>query len=164
MKIQEIQEYLSGYTKNTFISFVVDKKLLIQDANREEKAKREYNKLIKEKVERKYGIYLWENDENKEIIYIGMAGKIKQNGNIGDHTINKRLIASREQVYINGKKTDVQTGDYLLKKMDFLNICRVNFYIIYLDTSILPPTYIESVLLFEYLNKKKQLPILNNSF
>jgi len=164
MKIQDIQKIISNYTKNTFNSFVVDKDLLMQDVNQKKYARRKYNKHIRENVEKKYGIYIWENDENKEIIYIGMAGKIKQNGIVGDHTIDDRLINSREQIFINGKKTDIPTGEYLLKKMNLRKFSKVNFYIIYLDTSTLPPTYIESVLLYEYLKIKKQLPILNNSF
>jgi hypothetical protein len=146
MKIQDIQKIVSNYTKNTFNSFVVDKDLLMQDVNQKKYARRKYNKHIRENVEKKYGVYIWENNENKEIIYIGMAGKIKQNGNLGDHTIDDRLMNSREQIFKNGKKTDIPTGEYLL------------------DTSTLPPTYMESVLLYEYLKIKKQLPILNNSF
>ena len=164
MKIQDIQKIISKYTKNTLNSFVVDKNLLMQDVNLKKNARRKYNKHIRENVEKKYGVYIWENKENKEIIYIGMAGKIKQNGIVGDQTIDERLINSRGQVFINGKKTDIPTGEYLLKMMNEKNFSKVNFYIIYLDTTTLPPTYIESVLLYEYLKIKKQLPILNHTF
>ena len=164
MKIQDIQKIISKYTKNTLNSFVVDKNLLMQDVNLKKNARRKYNKHIRENVEKKYGVYIWENNENKEIIYIGMAGKIKQNGIVGDQTIDERLINSRGQVFINGKKTDIPTGEYLLKIMNEKNFSKVNFYIIYLDTTTLPPTYIESVLLYEYLKIKKQLPILNHTF
>lgn len=165
MTIVDIQKFISSYTENAaFTSFSVHKDLLIQDAKREKKAKRKYNELIRKKVEKKYGVYIWENEESKEIIYIGMAGKVKQNGMIGDQTIDKRLTATRQQILLNEKKTDVLTGDYLLNKMNDLRFTVTNFYIIYLDPSKYPPTYIESVLLFKFLSKKKQLPILNNSF
>lgn len=164
MKIQDIQKIISNYTKNSFISFIVDKTILEQDANRKKGEELKYNKLIKDNVEEKHGIYIWENDENKEILYIGMAGKIKQNGIIGDHTLDQRLKASRERKKINGELKDITTGPYLLNKMNTIGFSRANFYITYLDINLFPPTYIESILLYEYLMKNNKLPILNNSF
>jgi len=164
MNIQDIQKILTEYTKNNIVSFLVNKDLLEQDANRKGNEKIMYNKLIKDKVEKKHGIYIWENDESKEIIYIGMAGKIKQNGIIGDHSLDQRLKASREQIKINGKNKDITTGKYLLNKMNELKFSKVKFYIVYIEAKQFPPTYVESILLHAYYIKNEKLPILNNAF
>jgi len=35
------------------------------------------------------------NDITGSIVYIGMSGKIKTNSTLGDHSVRKRLLASR---------------------------------------------------------------------
>lgn len=37
---------------------------------------KEFNKVIRAKVQNQIGVYLWENSKTKEILYIGMAGKL----------------------------------------------------------------------------------------
>ncbi|MBK8820612.1 MAG: hypothetical protein IPN49_16575 [Saprospiraceae bacterium] len=50
----------------------------------------------------------------EEVVYIGMAGKIKTDGTIGDHSIQKRLIASRGKVKLKRiKMNSMTTGEIL---------------------------------------------------
>ena len=74
-----------------------------------------YNNYIIENVKKKTGLYLWENFHNNEIIYIGMVGKISREGVVSNHTLDRRLRASR----LKDKKTKkyITTNEYLRKIM-----------------------------------------------
>ena len=90
-----------------------------------------------------------------------MAGKIKTDGTLGDHSVQNRLLASRG---INkSTKKDIQTKDYVHNYMIENDIEKLDFYIMYSKTGE-PPAFLEALLLYKYYKKKNRLPILNNSF
>lgn len=120
-----------------------------------------YNKLIRENVPDKFGIYIWCNSQNKEIYYIGMAGKIKTDGTLSNHSLRKRLLASRGRD--RETKKDIQTNDFVKKFMKENKIKTLDFYIAYSKEDV-PPAYVEALLLYEYFKENKCLPKLNNSF
>lgn len=122
-----------------------------------------YNELIRKKIaEKKTGVYLWVNAKNDEIIYIGMAGKIKSLGRANNHFLRNRLTASRGKSKIS--KLDILTNDFLKIKMEELKINKLNFHIFFTKLNE-PPSYVEAMLLYKfYKHNNHKLPILNNSF
>lgn len=126
-----------------------------------ENGRKMYNKLIRANVADKFGVYIWCNSLNNEIYYIGMAGKIKTDGTLSNHSLRKRLLASRGRD--QKTKKDFQTNDFVKKFMKENKIKSLDFYIAY-STGDVPPAYVEAVLLYEYYKENRCLPRLNNSF
>ena len=156
MSIKELLELIEPYIEKPVIEFTIAKQMFAEANGR-----RKFNKTIRDKVENKFGVYIWVNKKTSDILYIGMAGKIKTDGSLSKHSIQKRLLASRGKDKIT--KKDIQTNDYVSGFMVRDNIEILNFYIIYSKNGE-PPAYIESLLLYNYYKEKEQLPILNNSF
>jgi hypothetical protein len=156
MTINELINIVDDYIIKPVVIFNID-----LDSFNKQDGRKQYNKRIREKVQNKFGIYIWTNSQTDEIIYIGMAGKIKTNNSLSNHSLQKRLLASRGR----DKKTkkDIQTNDFVKKFMEENNIVSLNFYVAYTKDGI-PPTYLETILLYEYFKEKKCLPKLNNSF
>ncbi|MDO9037522.1 MAG: hypothetical protein Q7U59_04140 [Lutibacter sp.] len=120
-----------------------------------------FNQKIRQNVQPKFGVYVWVDKKTSDILYIGMAGKIKTDGTLGNHSIQNRLLASRGK-HKNTKK-DIQTNDYVRDFMNNNNIEALNFYIMYSKKEE-PPAYIEALLLYKYYKKNNKLPQLNNTF
>lgn len=156
MKIDEIKEVILSYIDEPIINFEI-KKQIFSELNGREK----FNQTIREKVDTKFGVYVWVDKSSEEIVYIGMAGKIKTDGTLGDHSIQNRLLASRGRD--KATKKDIQTNDYISAFMTNNNIDSLNFFILYSKQGE-PPAYIEALLLYNYYKKNKKLPRLNNSF
>jgi hypothetical protein len=157
MQIEEIKELVKELIEEENISkFEINKEIFKNELGREE-----FNKTIRIKVEKKLGVYIWVNSENNNIVYIGMAGKLKNNGKFVNHSIQERLLATRGKDKLT--KKDIQTNDYVRSKMEKHNIKKIDFHIMY---SIIdePPAYIEALLLYKYYKKNKCLPLLNTSF
>jgi|TARA_B110000091_G_scaffold182927_1_gene201307 hypothetical protein len=122
--------------------------------------RRNYNLLIREAVEDRVGCYLWINNSTSEIIYIGMAGKVKQDGSIGPHSLQKRLVAARVK---DANDRYVVTNDYIRSYMEDNEIEELLIKVLYtFDSS--PPTYVESLLLNQFLSLNNCLPALNSAF
>lgn len=120
-----------------------------------------YNAFIKENVQQKPGVYIWYDKKNKEVLYIGMAGKIKTNGKLTNHPISKRLQAPRcKDVFT---KKDVSTNKYIAAIFEVFEVNEVEFHILTCKENE-PAAYIESILLYKYFKDQKVLPILNNAF
>ncbi len=120
-----------------------------------------YNSFIKQNIPSKPGVYLWFNKLNNEIIYIGMAGKIKTNGELTDHPISKRLQAPRCKD-ISTKK-DINSNLFVKAVLDVFNIDEIEFIILTCKENE-PAAHIESILLYNYFKQHKVLPILNNAY
>lgn len=90
-----------------------------------------------------------------------MASKIQNNAKHSEHPIAKRLIAPRYKNKFNGKW--IQTNDYINKFMLKKKINILLISILYINTNI-PPSYLESLLLYKYYFKNKKLPELNSEF
>lgn len=156
MNIEEIKEIILPYIEEPIINFEIEKKLFDEINGREK-----FNQTIREKVDTKFGVYIWVDKTTEEIVYIGMAGKIKTDGSLGDHSIQKRLLASRGKDKSSQK--DIQTNDYINDFMTKSMINSLNFFVMY-SREEEPPAYIEALLLYKYYKKNKRLPKLNNSF
>ncbi len=156
MKILEIKNIIKPYILEPTVTINIKKQMFSNVSGR-----KLFNKKIKENVENKYGIYIWVNSMDDEIIYIGMAGRIKSDGELGIHSLQKRLLASRGKD-INTKK-DIQTNDFVHNYMVKNNIESLDFHIMYSKEGE-PPAFIEALILYNYYKKNKRLPKLNNSF
>lgn len=121
---------------------------------------KEFNKMIRAKVQDQIGVYLWEDNETKEILYIGMAGKVKTDGEFANHSVQKRLLASRGKDLL-GK--DIQTNQYIKDILNQDNIEELNIHVFHLKESQLPG-FIEAVLINAYFQEKNCLPRYNSSF
>lgn len=154
MTITESMLIANEYIENNIV-FEVSQQLFLQPNGRNL-----YNQLIRNQIPvNTYGVYLWENTETGEIIYIGMAGKIKTNGQLGSHSIENRLIATRGKV--NGR--DVLTNDYVNNFMINRNVNSLTFHVLKTNVQT-PPSYLEAILLYNFYSQNGVLPILNNSF
>ena len=76
MQIEEIKELVKELIEEeNILKFEINQEIFQNELGREE-----FNKTIRIKVEKKLGVYIWVNSENNNIVYIGMAGKLKNNG------------------------------------------------------------------------------------
>lgn len=154
MTITESMLIANEYIENNIV-FEVPQQLFLQPNGRNL-----YNQLIRNQIPvNTYGVYLWENTQTGEIIYIGMAGKVKTNGQLGSHSIENRLIATRGKV--NGR--DVLTNDYVNNFMINRNVNSLTFHVLKTNVQT-PPSYLEAILLYNFYSQNGVLPILNNSF
>jgi len=156
MKLDDVKDIIKEFTDEPIVNFQIEKSIFDQDTGR-----KLYNQTIRQKVGIKHGVYIWIDKGTEEIVYIGMAGKIKNDGTLGDHSIQDRLLASRGKD--KHTKTDIQTNDYIKELMVKNNIKTLGFYIIYSKQEE-PPAYIEALLLYKYYKQNKRLPKFNNSF
>jgi hypothetical protein len=121
----------------------------------------EYNNLIRDQVQDLTGVYIWENADNNEVLYIGMAGKINQQGELVNHSVRKRLIASRGRDEIT--RRDIQTNQYIRNLMIAENCNQLNIHVIHLvDNQI--PGFIEAVLINNFYQQNGILPKYNSAF
>lgn len=156
MKLDEVKDIIKEFMDEPIVNFQIEKNIFDQDIGR-----KLYNQAIREKVGRKHGVYIWIDKDTEEIVYIGMAGKIKTGGTLGDHSIQNRLLASRGKDKVT--KKDIQTNDYIKGLMSDHKIKTLDFYIIYSKQEE-PPAYIEALLLYKYYKQNKRLPKFNSSF
>lgn len=156
MKIQEIREIISPYIDEPIVDFEIEKQIFSEHNGREI-----FNETIKKNVGMRFGVYVWVDIATSEIVYIGMAGKIKADGTFGNHSVQNRLLASRGKDKIT--KKDILTNDYVRDIMIHNNIETLKFYIMYSKTGE-PPAFVEALLLYNYYKKNNRLPKLNNSF
>ncbi len=120
-----------------------------------------YNSFIKENVAKKPGVYIWFDTKNQEVIYIGMAGKIKTSGQLTNHPISKRLQATRSKDVAT--KKDITTNRYIAAILEIFEVQEIKFHILPCKENE-PAAYIESILLYNYFKKNGVLPILNNAY
>lgn len=127
-----------------------------------------YNTYIRSNVDKKFGVYIFENPKTKELIYIGMAGKIDTDGSLGDHNLQNRLCAPRGvkdsiQLTASGKKKDIPTGLFLANIIEVYEIPELNIYTFSAGDKIVP-AYIEAICLNEFYIHNNCLPRLNAKF
>ena len=156
MTIEEIKNVIEPYIDEPTIHFNIEKQMFSHDDGREV-----FNEKIRQNVEKRFGVYIWLDKATNEIVYIGMAGKIKTDGTLGDHSVQNRLLASRGKDKIT--KKDIQTNDYVRDFMVKNDVESLDFYVMYSKTGE-PPAYLEALLLYKYYKKNNRLPKLNNSF
>jgi len=122
---------------------------------------KEYNRIVREQVLDLTGIYIWENFDTGNILYIGMAGKVNQQGNLVNHSVRKRLQASRKKDEVTNR--DIQTNEYIYNLMVQENCFQLNIYVIHLTNGQMPG-YIEAVLINAFYQANNCLPLYNNAF
>ena len=126
-----------------------------------EQGLKEFNRLIRQSIEDLPGLYLWENNDNEEIFYIGMAGKVNQEGQTVSHTVRNRMQASRKKDRVTQK--DITTNKYLRDYMSQNRINQITIHVIHLNLGQLPG-YAEAVLMNAYYQHNGILPRLNKAF
>lgn len=156
MQFKEIKEIILPYITQPIIDFKIEKQIFS-----EKNGRKLFNEKIRSNVDKRHGIYVWVNTATNEIIYIGMAGKIKADGTLSEHTVQSRLLASRGKNKTT--KKDIQTNDYIHDLMIDYNIETLNFFIMYSKSEV-PPAFIEAMSLYEFYKKNQRLPKLNKSF
>jgi hypothetical protein len=156
MTIEEIKRLLEPYISQPAIHFTVEKKIFSVDDGREV-----FNEKIRQNVEKKFGVYIWLDTTTNEIVYIGMAGKVKTDGTPNDHSVQKRLLVSRGKDKVT--KKDIQTNDYVHNYMVENDVESLDFYVMFSKPGE-PPAYLEALLLYKYFKKNNRLPKLNKSF
>ena len=107
------------------------------------------------------GLYLWENNDNEKIFYIGMAGKVNQEGQTVSHMVRNRMQASRKKDRVTQK--DITTNKYLRDFMSQNRINQITIHVIHLNLGQLPG-YAEAVLMNAYYQHNGILPRLNKAF
>ena len=155
MDITAVRTILSEHTDGS-ASFEVDGSVFIKDG------RSNYTRLICDNVKPGgYGIYIWVNESTNEIVYIGMAGKVKNNGSLGKQCLQKRLLAPRGKDKITKKYTGTEA--YLDEYMSNHSLDKLVFHVFFSKAGI-PPSYLEAVSLYEHLKSTGRLPILNAAF
>ena len=145
MTIEEIKDVIIPYIDEPVINFEIEKNIFAELGGREK-----FNQTIRQNVKTKFGVYVWVNKKTAEILYIGMAGKVKTDGSLGDHSIQKKLLASRGKDKVS--KKDIQTNDYVSEFMTQKEIDSLDIFIMYSKNDE-PPDYIEALLLYKYYKK-----------
>jgi hypothetical protein len=156
MKISEIEQIIIEYIPKP-IEIISIPKQIFEEGN----GRMKFNNKIRDEVERRPGVYVWIDNETEEIIYIGMAGTIKTDGCLREHSIQQRLLASRGKDKYTGK--DIQTNDYVYSLMQERGMEIMKIVLIYTKDGE-APAFLEALLLNEFYKRKKYLPILNKSF
>ena len=156
MKISDILNYISQYVESPAVSFSVSIQMF-----EESNGRHNYNTLIREKVEGKHGVYFWVDNGTDEILYIGMAGSIKTDGRISDHSVRDRLLASRGKHTTTGK--DIQTNDYIHSMMSLRSMKKMDIHVIYSKVGE-APAFIEATAMNHFYKKYNRLPLMNKAF
>ena len=125
------------------------------------KWKKEFNNRIRQNVRDEIGIYIWTNGDTSEILYIGMAGKLHQNGDFANHTVQKRLLATRGKD--STTKKEIQTNEYVRLIMSKIKCSSIDIHIFHTRPNQLPG-YVEAVLINTFFQSTKNLPLLNAAF
>lgn len=157
MKISTISDLLKEYIEDVEPIIIEINKSELEDCH----YNKNYNKKVRDNIKPKYGIYLWVDANNDEVLYIGMAGRIKNDGIFSGHYLSNRLKASREKCKVS--KKDIQTNSYIKSKMQNENIECMKIIVYYTKKGV-APSFVESFLLNEYFKLKNGLPKFNKSF
>lgn len=114
--------------------------------------------VVREHVSKGYGVYVISGCRNakREILYIGKAGTVCQDGSMKKQGLRQRLTMKQDGIYrreyFRQKITDM--------KLDALHI---EWFVTYSAGSGVPPFLAESALLAAFLCASGQLPSWNKS-
>lgn len=150
------------------------KETYVRKFNFEEVNCTNWNEIYSQKIKtipKGYGVYIFST--NDKVIYIGLSGKVRKWPISTDWDIKKRLKASRgidssgtDVSTVNFIKEIVTTGRTTIKRYNEINIGVLKEFqitILFAESKV-PPSYLEALLLYEYLKKNEKLPPLNLSF
>jgi len=115
------------------------------------------NVLIKQSnVPNEPGVYLIFSEQNhqQELIYIGKAGTIKNNGEFSEQKLRGRLKAKQS------KKTRQQYFTELVENEKYDNL-KIFWFVTFKDNLKFLPSFVENELLQQYFESRLILPKLN---
>lgn len=114
--------------------------------------------VIREHVSEGYGVYVISGCRNseREVLYIGKAGTICQDGRMKKQGLRKRLTMKQDGIY---------RRDYFRQKITDmkLNALHIEWLVTYSEGKGVPPFLAESELLAAFLFVLGQLPSWNKS-
>jgi len=117
------------------------------------------NIVERENVPDEYGVYLIYGVKNnqKELIYIGKSGTLKQDGTFKEQKLRKRLTMKQNGIY---------RKEFFRKLMRENNYHSLYFkwFITYSSKMKELPAYVEATLLNEFFKENHKLPKLNKTF
>lgn len=118
-----------------------------------------FNRVVNEHFSRcergeKYGVYIVRQNSTQDVLVIGIAGAITQDGNFRLQDIPKRLK--------NVKQNDQPANDWFREV--FQEMGPLNIEYVFVDQTPISPRFGESLLLQTYLNENGFLPRYNKSF
>jgi hypothetical protein len=155
MTVDDLTAHAKKHVSN-MTSFNVDQAIFLTPDG-----SKEFNKTIRTNVSSESGVYIISNKENTVIFYIGMAGRLRKDGLKKNHTLQKRLTASRGRDALT--KKDILTNDWIRNFLFEHKIQSLNFHILYTKTEE-PAAYVEALLMYRYYKHFKQIPMLNSEF
>jgi len=157
MNIAQLGGIVSGICSETYTITIA--RNVFTDDNMQ--GLKKYNQIIKSQAKNLAGVYIWVNRTTEEVIYVGMAGKVKTNGQFADHTVQKRLVASRKKDAET--KKDIGTNRFIFELMISDNMQFLDIHVFHMKVNQLP-SYAEALLLNAYFQANGNLPKLNNAF
>jgi hypothetical protein len=148
MKISELTTFL-----NEFCEMSTEFKIELKIMNSEH-GKDYFRKKITQNVNASYGIYSFFDSEKKDILYLGKAGTVRNDGTYGNQNLIGRLQAPR--------------GGFNNSFLYFKNLMNDNNYenlsfIVYYSKPIFTPAYVEILTLQKYYTRYGCLPRFNNA-
>ncbi len=162
MTIEKIKEILNNHSYSECSSLEIKKNELEKNI---------YNNKIISGVHNKPGVYILHYDDN--ILYVGMAGKLKYNSQTGKHYspyvesskglhgLSKRLRASRGKYLNLNSKKDKSTWLFLKEILEKEKLDSLNLVFTYTSDQYLP-SYLEALIL-QKLYELNKPPIYNKS-
>jgi hypothetical protein len=102
----------------------------------------------------KHGIYIIRQKSTGEVLYIGKGGSLDRYGNFKSQDIPGRLK--------NVKNRDIPANEWFNSLFEEKGQLLIEY--VFLPTTPIAPTFVESLLLQAYYNEYKSLPRCNNSF
>ena len=108
----------------------------------------------KDREKKSRGVYLIREKKSSEILYIGKAGSVDNNGDFKKQTIFGRLKNKK-----GGKSSNIWIKNLFERKGTL-----IIEYILLPDTKNPTPAFIEALLLQAFLNDKNRLPLKNKMF
>ena len=155
MTVSELLSLIENLTSNPYTIIISAAEL------HDDEGLMHYNNRIRNEVLDLPGIYIWENIDNKAVLYIGMAGKVNQQGVMTMHSVRKRLQASRGKDPNTNR--DVLTNRYIRNIMSEQNCQQLQMTILHMQETQLPG-FAEAILLNAFYQGNGILPLYNSAF
>ena len=121
--------------------------------------KRYYNATINLNVLKQYGIYAFGNSLDNKLLYIGMAGTLKNDGTYKNQNLNGRLSLAERDGFPNG-------FEYFRNLMNTNNFESLFFLVIYTNINNPPgyfPGFVEVSSIHQFYTQNNVLPMFNKT-
>ncbi len=121
--------------------------------------KRYYNNIINQNILEQYGIYAFSNSLDNQLLYIGMAGTLKNDGTYKKQNLNGRLRDAERDGFPNG-------FEYFRNLMNAYNFESLFFLVIYTNIINPPacfPGFVEVSSIHQFYTQNNVLPMFNKT-